>query len=126
MTKQTAHADETETSIDLKCADSAQETAEKALEQDKEGATTRIGDEKGITEGDILTLTTTEGKEFGTAEVTRIVETTAWEAYRVISKSDAIYGVPSSTSLVPLLNTYYDREVKPSTNVKIIFYRRIE
>ena len=86
----------------------------------KKDTTWRISDEKGIAEGDTLSLCRTDGKEFAKAEVTLTKET----SIRDLMKSD-MKGHEKITENEALrkLSGYYHMKVMPQTSVKVIKFR---
>ena len=85
--------------------------------------TWRVNDDKNISEGDDLSLTDTNGKEFAKAQVVLIMNNTLGE----LTPEDSVGNgkVVSKEDLFRTFSKYYKIEAGPKTPVKVIRFKLI-
>ena len=94
------------------------EPLSKLILDGKKRTTWRINDEKNIEVGDEISLCTRDGAEFTKAKVTYVKETT-FEAMTEEDKSEH-EAFQSDEEMYRTYSEYYQIDVTPKTNVKII------
>jgi len=87
----------------------------------KKTVTWRIGDEKNIRQGDILSLCDTSGKEFAQADVVAIKET--WFGKLTPEDKNGHEPFASEKEMYDTYAGYYQQTVEPETVVKVIRFR---
>lgn len=107
----------------LKYGDRPMATATLAFKNGGDAATVRLGDEKDIQPGDVLSLRNRMGGEFGRADVVAVVPCPIHAALSEIRKRGARYPITGVEYLISTLADYYGRCVSASTEVKVIIYR---
>lgn len=90
----------------------------------KKKCTWRVNDEKGIKDGDALSLCRNSGEEFASAEVTGVKEKAFgelaeedFEGHERFSSESEMYGTYAR---------YYNFEITPETRLKIIRFKILE
>ena len=82
--------------------------------KNKKGITTRLFDDKSITVGDEVDFLDAETNEkFATAKITKIKETTF---------ADAMKGAKNVQGMYEQYKGYYNREIKPDTPTKYVYF----
>jgi len=85
--------------------------------------TWRVGDQKNIIGGDLLSLRHSSGEEFAKAEVLEVRETTFGELTE--QDKDGHESFSSDEEMYQTYSGYYGTEVTPKTKLKVIKFRPI-
>lgn len=100
----------------------AEPLPEKVLSGEKD-TTWRIDDEKGITVNDKLSLRYTDGEEFGRAEVLWVKKTTFGRLTEEDREGHESF--ESEKEMYETYSGYYDVDVGPETEVKVIKFELV-
>lgn len=88
---------------------------------DRLAATIRYDDEKNLSEGDIIDVINAEcGESEGSAEVEHTETVPARRALDVVHEWWAEYGIETLQELLADLNSYYEDQITPETEVKVV------
>lgn len=89
----------------------------------KKHTTWRVGDEKNIEIGDLLSLCDNDGVEFAKAEAVEVKDTIFGELTDIEKEGHEEFS--SDEEMYTTYSKYYNMEVTPKTRVKVIKFRLI-